>query len=98
MSVLDFPTRSLTPIDIRVVKVISVALGWDVEISRSADSEAYALITSRSHEDIVYTLEKGRGDYVLTKYGYYPESPRELTRGSLETALMALPGSHATSN
>ncbi len=53
MSLLNFPIRSLTPIDIRVVKVISEALGWEVEISRSADSEAYALITSLSHEDIV---------------------------------------------
>ena len=97
MSILEFPTRSLTPIDIRVVKMVSAALGWEVEIGRSADSEAFALITPRSHEDIVFTLEKERGEYVLTKYGYYPEPPCELTRGSLEAALMALPRPHAVS-
>jgi hypothetical protein len=91
MSVLEFPTRGLTPIDIRVVKVVSASLGWEVEIGRSAEYEAFALITPGSHEDIVYTLEKEQGEYVLTKYGYYPEPPFELARGSLETALVALP-------
>jgi len=97
MNILEFPTRSLTPIDIRVVKMVSAALGWEVEIGRSADSEAFALITPRSHEDIVFTLEKERGEYVLTNFGYYPEPPCELTRGSLEAALMALPRPQAVS-
>ncbi len=97
MSVLEFPTKGLTPIDICVIKVVLAALGWEVEIGRSADYEAFALIIPCSDEDIVFTLAKEQGEYVLTKYGYYPEPPYELTRGSLETALMALPRSHATS-
>ena len=95
MSVIEFPTRGLTPIDIRIVKVVSAALGWEVEIGRSAESEAFALITPRSHEDIVFTLAKEQGEHVLTKYGYYPEPPYELARGSLEVALAALPRSFA---
>ena len=91
MSVIEFPTRGLTPIDIRVVKVVSAALGWEVEIGRSADYEAFALIIPCSHEDIVFTLVKEHGEHVLTEYGYYPEPPYERVRGSLETALMALP-------
>ena len=97
MSVLEFPTRSLTPIDIRVIKMVSSALGWEVEIGRSAEAEAFALITPSGHEEIVFTLEKDRGEYVLTKFGYYPEPPCELTRGSLEAALMALPRTDAAS-
>jgi len=97
MNILEFPTRSLTPIDIRVVKVVSAAFGWDVEIGRSVETEAFALITPRSHEDLVFTLEIERSVYVLTKYGYYPEPPHELARGSLEAALLALPRFHATS-
>ncbi len=95
MNVIEFPIMGLTPIDIRVVKVVSATLGWEVEIGRSADSEAFALITPRSQEDIVFTLEKERGEHVLTKYGYYPEPPCELARGSLEIALVALPRSIA---
>ncbi len=97
MSVLEFPTKGLTPIDIRVIKVVLAALGWEVEIGRSADYEAFALITPRSHEDIVFTLAKEQGEHVLTKYGDYPEPPYEFARGSLETALMALPRSFAAS-
>ncbi len=93
MSLLEFPPRGLTPIDIRIVKVVSAALGWEVEIGRSAESEAFALITPRSHEDIVYTLAKEQDEHVLTKYGYHPESPYQLARGSLEAALAALPRS-----
>ena len=74
MNVIEFPTRSLTPIDIRAVKVVSAALGWGVQIDRSAESED-----------------------VLNKFGDYPEPPYELTRGSPETALMALPRSPRTS-
>jgi hypothetical protein len=96
MSVIEFPTRGLTSIDIRIVKVVSVALGWEVEIGRSAESEAFALITPRSYEDIVFTLMKEQGEYVLTKYGYYPEPPYELARGPLEIALVALPRSLAS--
>ena len=93
MRMLEFPTRGLTPIDIRVVKVVSAALGWEVEIGRSADREAFALITPRAHRDIVFTLERERSEHVLIKYGYYPEPPYELARGSLEAALVALPRS-----
>jgi hypothetical protein len=96
MSVIEFPTKGLTPIDIRVVKVVSAALGWEAEIGRSVESEAFALITPRSCEDIVFTLVKERGEYVLTKYGYYPEPPYELARGSLEIALLALSRSFAS--
>ncbi len=95
MSLLEFPPRGLTPIDIRIVKVVSAALGWEVEIGRSPEFEAFALITPRSHEDIVFTLAKEQSEYVLTKYGYYPEPPYELVRGSLEAALAALPRSFA---
>jgi len=94
---LEFPTRGLTPIDIRVVKVVSAVLGWEVEIGRSADHEAFALITPRSHKDIVFTLERERSEHVLIKYGYYPEPPYELARGSLEAALVALARSLASS-
>jgi len=58
MSLLEFPPRGLTPIDIRIVKVVSAALGWEVEIGRSAESEAFALITPRSHEDIVFSRSR----------------------------------------
>lgn len=93
MNVIEFPMRGLTPIDIRVVKMVAAALGWEVEIGRSDESEAFALITPRCYEDVVFTLTKERGAYVLTKYGYYPEPPCEVARGSLETALMGLPQS-----
>ncbi len=32
MSVIEFPTGGLTPIDIRVVKVVSAALGWEAPV------------------------------------------------------------------
>ncbi len=93
MSVIQFPTRGLTPIDIRVVKLVSLALNWEAEIARSADYEAFALITPPAGGDVVFTLMKERGAYVLTDFPPHVERPREVVRGSLETALAALPRS-----
>ena len=42
-------------------------------------------------------VERARSAHVLIKYGYYPEPPYELARGSLEAALVALPRSLAAS-
>ncbi len=91
MSVIQFPTRGLTPIDIRVVKLVSAALRWEAEIARSAEYEAFALITPDAGEDAVFTLMKERGAYVLTEFAPHTDRPREVARGSLEAALAALP-------
>ena len=93
MSVIQFPTRGLTPIDIRVVKLVSAALSWEAEIARSAEYEAFALITPDAGGDLVFVLTKEQGECVLTKYGYYPEPPDVVVRGSLEATLLALPRS-----
>ncbi len=91
MSVIQFPTRGLTPIDIRVVKLVSAALSWEAEIDLSADSEAFALITPHAGGDVVCTLMKERGAYVLTEVSPHADRPHEVVRGSLEAALAALP-------
>ncbi len=93
MSVIQFPTRGLTPIDIRVVRLVSAALSWEAEIARSAESEAFALITPPTGGDVVFTLMKERGAYVLTEFAPHADRPREVVRGSLEAALSALPRS-----
>ncbi len=93
MSVIQFPTRGLTPIDIRVVKLVSAALSWEAEIARSAEVDAVALITPHAGGDIVFTLMKERGAYVLTEFAPHTDRPREVVRGSLEAALAALPRS-----
>ena len=43
MGLESFPTRGLTPIDIRAVRVISTALGWEVEIARSTVMREFGL-------------------------------------------------------
>ncbi len=95
MGLENFPTRGLTPIDIRAVRVISTALGWEVEIARSTEREAFALIIPASCDDLVFALRNEQGEYILTKFWYYPEPPREVVRGSLEATLAALPRSLA---
>ena len=90
MNVLQFPVKGLTPTDIRVVKVVSAALGWEVEIAQCAEREAFALIIPCYCGDLVFTLTNELGEYVLTKYGYHPEPPHEVVRGSLEAAMAAL--------
>lgn len=90
MNVLQFPVKGLTPTDIRVVKVVSAALDWEVEIAQCAGREAFALIIPSYCGDLVFTLTNELGAYVLTKYGYYPEPPYEVVRGSLEAAMAAL--------
>ncbi len=91
MGLESFPTRGLTPIDIRAVRVISTALGWEVEIARSAEREVFALIIPSSCDELVFALTNEQGEYILTKYWHYPEPSREVVRGSLEAALAALP-------
>jgi hypothetical protein len=86
-----FSTRGLTPIDIRAVKAASTALSWEVEIARSAEREAFALIIPATCDDLVFALTNEQGEYILTKYRHYPEPPNEVVRGSLEAALAALP-------
>ena len=93
MSVIQVPPRGLTPIDSRVVKLVSAALSWEAEIARSADYEAFALITPGAGGDVVFTLMKEREAYVLTEFAPHTDRPREVVRGSLEAALAALPRS-----
>ncbi len=95
MGLKRLPTRGLTPIDIRAVTVVSTALGWGVEIARSAEREVFALIIPSSCEDLVFALMNEQGQYILTEYWHYPEPPREVARGSLKAALAALPRSLA---
>lgn len=91
MSVIRFPTRGLSPIDIRVANVVSAALNWEIEIARGPECDVFALIIPCSCENLVFSLTKERREYVLTKHWHYPEPPREVMRGSLEAALTALP-------
>ncbi len=95
MGLERFPTRGLTPIDIRAVKAISTALGWGVEIARSAERGVFSLIIPSLCEDLVFALTNEQGEYILKKYWHYPEPPREVVRGSLKAALAALPRSLA---
>ena len=95
MGLKRLPTRGLTLIDIRAVTVVSTALGWGVEIARSAEREVFALIIPSSCEDLVFALTNQQGEYILTEYWHYPEPPREVVRGSLKAALAALPRSLA---
>jgi hypothetical protein len=97
MSVIWFPTRGLTPIDIRVVKLVSAALSWEVEIAQSAERESFALIMPFSGGDLVFTLMKEQSDYVLTEFPPDVDRPHEIVRGSLEAALVALPRALAAS-
>ncbi len=98
MNVIRFPTRGLTPIDVRVVKVVSAALSWEVEIAQSAEREAFAMIVPYSGGDLIFTLMKERSDYVLTRFPPDTDRPHEVLRGSLEAALVALPRSLAVMN
>ncbi|MCZ6863638.1 MAG: hypothetical protein O7I42_25855 [Alphaproteobacteria bacterium] len=95
MNIMQFPTSGLTAIDIRVVKVVSTALSCEVEIARNSEDETFALIIPCSGGDLVFTLTKEQSEYVLTKYGYYPEPPHKVVTGSLEAALAALPRTFA---